>query len=140
MSSNAYARGTKAASVWKRLSRVYYDANDRFVAWADRKKIPASIGKSVVPFSVLLLIMLVIVAGFALGATMLLVSGIVFMVRFIQLNNTVSNASNEAASSFGPEYRNGRDGYGYYYGAADDSIFSSAGSNNEEEEEEEDKA
>lgn len=132
MSSTAYARGTKAASVWKRLSRVYYDANDRFAAWADRKKIPASIGKSVVPFSVLLLIMLAIVAGFALGATMLLVSGIVYMVRFIQLNNTASNASDEAASSFGPEYRNGRDGYGYYYGA-DDSIFSSAGSNDEEE-------
>ncbi|WP_137765692.1 DUF3742 family protein [Nissabacter sp. SGAir0207] len=132
MSSTAYARGTKAASVWKRLSRVYYDADNRFVAWADRKKIPASIGKSVVPFSVLLLMTLAIVAGFALGATMLLVSGIVYMVRYIQLNSTASNASDEATSSFGPEYRNGRDGYGYYYGA-DDSILSSAGSNDEEE-------
>lgn len=132
MSSTAYARGTKAASVWKRLSRVYFDANDRFAVWAERKKIPASIGKSVVPFSVLLLMTLAIVAGFALGATMLLVSGIVYMVRYIQLNHIVSNNSDEASSSTGPEYRNGRDGYGYYYGA-DDSIFSSADSNYNEE-------
>lgn len=133
MSSTAYARGTKAASVWKRLSRVYFDADDRFAAWADRNKIPALIGKSVVPFSVLLLMTLAIVAGFALGATILLVSGIVYMVRYIQLNYTASNTSYEATSSCGPEYRNGRDGYGYYYGA-DDSIFSSAGSSNDEEE------
>ncbi len=98
----------------------------------EKKKIPASIGKSVVPFSVLLLMALAIIAGFALGATMVLVSVIVYMVRYIQLNNTASNTSDEATSSCGPEYRNGRDGYGYYYGA-DDSIFSSAGSNVEEE-------
>lgn len=132
MSSTAYARGTKAASAWKRLSRVYYDTDNRFAAWADRKKIPASIGKSVVPFSVLLLITLAIVAGFVLGATMLLISVIVYMVRYIQLNNAASSDSDETTSSCGPEYRNGRDGYGYYYGA-DDSIFSSAGSNNDEE-------
>ncbi|WP_128598940.1 DUF3742 family protein [Pantoea rodasii] len=132
MSSTAYARGTKAASVWKRLSRVYFDADDRFAAWAERKKIPASIGKSVVPFSVLLLMTLAIVAGFAVGATMLLVSGTVYMVRYIQLNHIVSNNSDEASSSTGSEYRNGRDGFGYYYGA-DDSIFSSAGSNDNEE-------
>ncbi|KJV33101.1 DUF3742 family protein [Pantoea sp. SM3] len=132
MSSTAYARGTKAASVWKRLSRVYFDADDRFVAWAERNKIPASIGKYFVPFSVLLLMTLTIIAGFALGATMLLVSGIVYMVRYIQLNYLVSNNSDESSSSTGPEYRNGREGYGYYYGA-DDSIFSSACLNDNEE-------
>ncbi|WP_455845893.1 hypothetical protein [Pantoea agglomerans] len=118
MSSTAYARGKKAASVWKRLSRVYYNADDRFAAWADRKKISASIGKSVVPFSVLLIMTLAIVAGFALGAVIIIVAAFVYMVRHIQLSalDDLDSTSSPSSCAAGGQFRSGNDGDGFYSG------------------------
>ncbi|WP_337024740.1 MULTISPECIES: DUF3742 family protein [unclassified Pantoea] len=127
MSSTAYARGTKAASVWKRLSRVYYDADDRFAAWADRKKIPASIGKSVVPFSVLILLTLVLVAGFALGTVIIIVAAFVYMVRHIQLSalDDLDTTSSNSSGAAGGQFRSGNDGDGFYSGPDDITVTAS---------------
>jgi len=127
MSSTAYARGTKAASVWKRLSRVYFDADDRFAAWAERKNIPASIGKSVVPFSVLILLTLVIVAGFALGTILIIFSAFVYMVRHIQLSaiDDLDTSSSNSSWTAGGQFRSGNDGDGFYSGPDDITVTAS---------------
>ncbi|MCA1179512.1 MULTISPECIES: DUF3742 family protein [unclassified Pantoea] len=133
MSSSAYNHGIKAASVWKRLSNVYSDADSRFTAWAVRKGIPVAVGKTLVPFSALLLMASALIAGFAVGAVIIAAAAFVYMVRYIQMNQATSADPDESPSANGPDFRNGRDGYGYYYGA-DDSIFSSTESVNNEEE------
>lgn len=127
MSSTAYARGTKAASVWKRLSRVYYDADDRVAAWAEKKRIPVSIGKSVVPFSVLLLLTLVIVAGFALGTIIIIAAAFVYMVRHIQLNalDDMDATSSNNSCAEGGQFRSGNDGDGFYSGPDDITVTAS---------------
>ncbi|WP_201252644.1 DUF3742 family protein [Pantoea sp. S62] len=127
MSSTAYARGTKAASVWKHLSRVYFDADDRFAAWAERKKIPASIGKSVVPVSVLLLMTLAIVAGFAFAAVIIIVAAFVYMVRHIQLSGSddLDSTSSNSSCAAGGQFRSGNDGEGFYSGPDDITVTAS---------------
>ena len=132
MSSSAYNHGIKAASVWKRLTNVYSDADSRFTAWAESKGIPVAIGKTLVPFSALLLMALALIAGFAAGAVIIAAAAFVYMVRYIQINQATSVDPNVSPSAHGPEFRNGRDGYGYYYGA-DDSIFTSTESVDNEE-------
>ncbi len=81
MNSSAYERGIKTASAWKRLTCVYIDANSRFAAWADSKGVPRAIGRSFVPFSVLMLLTLALVVGFFLGAIIIAVAGFAYMVR-----------------------------------------------------------
>ncbi|WP_036619964.1 hypothetical protein [Pantoea sp. GM01] len=127
MNSTAYARGTKAASVWKRLSRVYHDADNRFAAWAARKKIPASLGKSVVPFFVLVLLTLVIVAGFALGTIIIIAAAFVYMVRHIQLNalDDMEATSSNSSCAEGGQFRSGNDGDGFYSGPDDITVTAS---------------
>lgn len=127
MSSTAYARGAKAASVWKRLSRVYFDADDRFAAWAESKKIPELIGKSVVPFSVLTLLTLVIVAGFAIGTVIIIVAAFVYMVRHIQLSelDDLDTTSSNSSCAAGGQFRSGNDGDGFYSGPDDITVTAS---------------
>ncbi|MFZ4213696.1 hypothetical protein ACOZB2_19975 [Pantoea endophytica] len=127
MSSTAYGCGTKAASVWKRLSRVYFDADDRFVAWAERKKIPALIGKSVVPLSVLILLTLVIVAGFALGTVIIIVAAFVYMVRHTLLHalDDLDTTSCKSSCAAGGQFRSGNDGDGFYSGPDDITVTAS---------------
>lgn len=132
MSSSAYNHGIKAASVWRRLTSVYSDVDFRFTAWAESKGIPVAIGKSLVPFSALLLLALALIAGSAVGAIIIAVAVFVYMVRYIQMNQATSADPDESPSANGPEFRNGRDGHGYYYGA-DDSIFTSTESASNEE-------
>lgn len=132
MNPSAYDRGIKTASVLKRLAFVYIDADSRFVAWAASKGIPGAIGRSFVPFSVLVLLALALVAGFFLGTIILAVAGFAYMVRYIQINNLAPSDSDDSTLEHGPEYRNGRDGYGYYYGA-DDTIFTSPKAYDEED-------
>lgn len=128
MDSSAYDRGIKAASIWKRLTGVYFDADSRFTGWSDSKGIPRAVGKSFVPFSVLILLTLSLAAGVVLSTIIILVAVFAYMLRYIQMNHALSSSvPDESTSSHGPEFRNGRDGFGYYYGA-DDSIFTSAGS------------
>lgn len=124
MSSSAYDRGIKAASVWKRLTSVYSDVDFRFTAWAESKGVPVAIGKSLVPFSALLLLAIALIAGSAAGAIIIAVAAFVYMVRYIQMSHATSADPEESPPAHGPEFRNGRDGYGYYYGS-DDSIFTS---------------
>lgn len=124
MDTSAYDRGVKVASFWKRMTCVYNDADSRLTAWAKGKGIPVAIGKSLVPFSALLLLALALIAGFAVGAIIIAVAAFVYMVRYIQMNQATSADPEESPSAHGPEFRNGRDGHGYYYGA-DDSIFTS---------------
>jgi len=127
MSSAAYTRGTKAASVWKRLSRVYYDSDNRFATWADRKNIPASIGKSAVPFSVLILLTLAIVAGFAIGTVIIIVAAFVYMVRHIQLSalDALDTTSSNISCAAGGQFRSGNDGDGFYSGPDDITVTAS---------------
>lgn len=132
MNSSAYVRGIKTASALKRLTYVYIDADSRFAAWADSKGVPRAIGRSFVPFSVLVLLALALVAGFFLGGIILAVAGFAYLVRYIQISNLAPSDSDDSTSEHGPEYRNGRDGYGYYY-SADDSIFTSPKSHHEED-------
>lgn len=128
MDSSAYERGIKAASVWKHLTGVYFDADSRFTGWSESKGIPCAVGKSLVPFSVLILLTLSLAAGVVLGTIIILVAMFTYMLRYIQMNHALSSSvPDESTSSHGPEFRNGRDGFGYYYGE-DDSIFTSAGS------------
>lgn len=132
MDSSAYDRGVKVASFCKRMTCVYNDADSRFTAWAKGKGIPVAIGKSLVPFSALLLLALALIAGFAVGAIIIAVAAFVYMVRYIQMNRATSADPEESPSAHGPEFRSGRDGHGYYYGA-DDSIFTSTESVDNEE-------
>ena len=132
MNPSAYERGIKTATALTRITYVYIDADSRFAAWAESKGVPNAIGRSFVPFSVLVLLALALVAGFFLGAIILAVAGFAYMVRYTQINNLAPGNSDDSTSEHGPEYRNGRDGYGYYHGA-DDSIFTSPKSYHEED-------
>lgn len=126
MDSSAYERGIKAASAWRRLSNVYLDADTRFTSWADSKGIPGAIGKSLVPFSVLILLSLALVAGFVIGAIIIAVAGFAYMFCYIQLNtlNNLGKTSSSSSCASGGDYRNGNDGDGFYSGPDDTNVTS----------------
>lgn len=126
MDSSAYDRGVKAASFWKRMTYVYNDIDSRFTLWAESKRIPVAIGKSLVPFSALLLLALALVAGFTVGALIIGVTGLAYMVRYIQLNtlNDLDAASSNNTCSSGGQFRSGNDGDGFYSGPDDINVTS----------------
>ncbi|MGK3131383.1 hypothetical protein ACCW76_19535 [Pantoea sp. C8B4] len=126
MSSSAYDHGIKAASVWKRLTSVYSDADSRFTAWAESKGIPVVIGKPLVPFSSLLLLAIVLIAGFAVSAVIIAAAAFVYMVRYIQLNASedMRSASSNNSTSTGGQFRSGNNGDGFYSGPDDITVTS----------------
>lgn len=124
MSSSAHDLGIKAASVCKRLTNVYSDADSRFTAWAESKGIPVAIGKTLVPFSALLLMALALIAGFAAGAVIIAAAAFVYMVRYITLNapEDMRTASSNNSTSTGGQFRSGNDGDGFYSGPDDVTV------------------
>lgn len=126
MDSSAYEHGFKVASFWKRMTCVYNDANSRFTAWAKGKGIPVAIGKSLVPFSALFLLALALIAGFAVGVLIIAAAGLIYMVRYIQLNSLddMDEASSNNTSSTGGQFRSGNDGDGFYSGPDDITVTS----------------
>jgi hypothetical protein len=78
-----------------------------------------------------LFLVLAVLSGLVIGAILLFLATFSYMIASIVLNK---NDSNDApiTNNDGPEFRNGRNGYGYYYGS-NDSIFTPSTTNDDDD-------
>jgi hypothetical protein len=131
VNKTAFERGKQAASFYTKLRNTAKLSNDACIQWAKRQGLPTVSGRLVVPVCVSLFLVLAVLSGLVIGAILLLLATFSYMIASIVLNK---NDSNDApiTNNDGPEFRNGRNGYGYYYGS-DDSIFTPSTTNDDDD-------
>jgi len=131
MKNRAFERGKQAASFYKKLKNTAQLSNDACIQWAKRQGLPTLIGRLVVPVCVSLFLVLAVLSGLFIGAILLFAATFSYMIASIILNKNDSG-DDPITNNDGPEFRNGRNGYGYYYGS-DDSIFTSYTTNDDDD-------
>jgi len=131
MKNRAFERGKQAASFYKKLKNTALRLNDVCIQWAERQELPTVIGRLVMPVCVSLFLFLTVLSGLVIGTILLFVAAFSYIIVSIILNKNDSG-DDPITNNDGPEFRNGRNGYGYYYGS-DDSIFTPYTTNDDDD-------
>jgi len=108
----AYIRGQKAATFWKRLKRVVSSCDRRCMAWVKNHKLPTWIGHVPVVIAVLGSLAGILLGGAVILGCLIFIWALVYILQ--QTSTDHMQVSNSSASDETGYYYDGPEGYGKY--------------------------
>ncbi|MBK0127826.1 hypothetical protein IAE30_29225 [Pantoea sp. S61] len=114
MKNPALNRGVKATTLWQRFTQLARKTHAGCITWAARRGLPDFAGRLPVPLACITLISVAIACGLFIGAILLLISALAYMLCNISLSGDEDDYREEV--TYGTEWRNGDEGTGIYTG------------------------
>ncbi len=113
----AYQRGVRMVSLWKRLKGTILKWDTFFVAKAHAHKLPGWIGHVPIAIALFCSLTAALLGGVAIAGCLLFIWAIAFILQNADLSNVQLNEStSDEENNMHDGYRNGPEGYGYYMG------------------------
>ncbi len=113
----AWQRGVRMASLWKKLKASVLHFDNRCVTWVKRKNLPAWVGHLPTVLACMLLLASMVMGSALIAFSLALVFSLAFIIEHVRHNACIENDDSEGSSSPLSEYRDGDQGFGLYCGS-----------------------